>query len=122
MAFRKRVRRTTEPAIDPADWALLHDRLPDPGEGNKFAINSFERRARRLWDQYGSAVLRQWVREKPGTRPLCWWHFDCPIAIPKSLKIPRHHNEWAVGSAKPPGASAQRKFLQQHQLLQEGEK
>jgi hypothetical protein len=33
-----------------------------------------------LWKKVREAVLRRWIRRKPGTRPSAWWRFDSPRA------------------------------------------
>src|SRR5688500_18886096 len=30
------------------------------------------------WAIYGAIVMRDWIREEPGTRPWAWWEFDAP--------------------------------------------
>ena len=31
-----------------------------------------------LWRLYGPMVLELWIKERPGTRPSCWWRFEGP--------------------------------------------
>ncbi|MEN1679251.1 MAG: hypothetical protein AAGJ46_06630 [Planctomycetota bacterium] len=30
------------------------------------------------WRQFGPTILKEWIAEKPGTRPWAWWEFDAP--------------------------------------------
>ena len=31
-----------------------------------------------LWTAYRDQILARWVKERPGTRPTCWWRFEAP--------------------------------------------
>jgi len=31
-----------------------------------------------LWAEFREQVLEWWLKERPGTRPWCWWQFDAP--------------------------------------------
>lgn len=31
-----------------------------------------------LWREHGAALLREWIRTRPGTRPPGWWHHEAP--------------------------------------------
>jgi hypothetical protein len=31
-----------------------------------------------LWDRYGAEITAAWIKDKPGTRPSCWWRFAAP--------------------------------------------
>jgi hypothetical protein len=30
------------------------------------------------WTELGDVVMRDWIRERPGSRPWAWWAFDAP--------------------------------------------
>lgn len=89
---RIRRRRDHWPPVTPTQWALLNDEpLPDePGISGDFDRWCFNWSAnddppwgratgRALWSEHGEVVLRQWVAERPGSRPSCWWRFDAPV-------------------------------------------
>jgi hypothetical protein len=42
-----------------------------------------------LWAQARGVLLRQWVQERPGTRPPAWWAFD-------DVNDDRHEDETEV--------------------------
>lgn len=33
---------------------------------------------RAAWRKFKAALLREWIAERPGTRPAAWWLFDAP--------------------------------------------
>jgi hypothetical protein len=58
-------------------WALLNEE-PLPERYNRFAVIAFDQEARQLWDRHGEAITDRWIKERPGTRPQCWWRFWAP--------------------------------------------
>ena len=105
MAFRRRNNRplqTPVSRVDLANQALLRDQEPPP-EANKFGVNGFPRKARELWQNFREAVLADWPE---GTRPLCWYHYDCPKVPPFRLPCP---GTWRPDNRPDPAVEA--KFL-----------
>jgi hypothetical protein len=51
-------------------WELLVGNLRSP-------TLSFDK-CRALWDEHGPAIMEEWIRAHPGTRPSWWWIFDSP--------------------------------------------
>lgn len=43
-----------------------------------FMDDYFPKDPAEAWKTCGSELLRQWIKERPGTRPWAWWHFDAP--------------------------------------------
>lgn len=78
-----RVRRKLKMRVEiaPMDWRFLNDQ---PGGGTQYdlfrflALESRSDLARPLWEQQREEILADWMREKSGTRPTCWWRFDAP--------------------------------------------
>lgn len=105
MKYRSRTRR---PEVDPVHLALLRDE-PVPDGGNRFAVHSFARVAPALWRAHRDAILADWIDDKPGTRPSCWWMLDAPNPPPP-------WRTWSIRNHPIPAAE-QRAFLQRHGLL-----
>jgi hypothetical protein len=105
-----------------AQQSLLRDKIPPP-EANPFVVFNFHIKGEALWREHGDEVLAEWVLEKPGTRPLCWWLYSCPITVPKSLlkDVNRRACVWARHPKYKTPDTKQREFLAKHRLLTEGE-
>ena len=75
------------------------------------------------WDQIGSEIVEDWIRDKPGTRPMMWWRLSAPAPgrttdggggpgrRPENLDIP----------IPAPTPAAQKRFLKRCNLLLPGE-
>ena len=118
-------RRTTtkgQSKIRMAQQCWLRDKIP-PSEANPFVYFDFHTKAEALWREHGDAVLAEWVLEKPGTRPFCWWLYSCPVAVPKYMRtdVGQFICSWARDPKCAAPAAKQRKFLARHGLLTEGE-
>ena len=79
----KRTRRAhhRRAAVSPTAWAFLNDQpMPeDHDEWEEFALDyNHNDEAAKLWEVHGDEVTAAWVRERPGTRPRCWWRFSAP--------------------------------------------
>lgn len=79
-ARRTRVRGRAAAVIERDRWAdyalecwTLGDAI-DPFKGDLDA-------AREYYDQHGEAIVEDWVRASPGSRPACWWAWDAPQAL-----------------------------------------
>jgi hypothetical protein len=59
-----------------------------------------------LWAEYGEDIVKWWIKDRPGTRPSCWWRY--------SYSAPDPHRE-------APDPEAQTAILKQHDLLLPGE-
>ena len=120
--------KTTAPTgIRPEYWSLLTD-APYPRRGNPFWRLVWIARAPLLWVQHREAVLADWVKERPGTRPNSWWQFEMPLRQRDQLGgqgscrqmylwcgIPR---QWFnVSHGNPPVFESQASFLKRNQLL-----
>jgi hypothetical protein len=92
--------RTTGDSVSPVAWAIMTDQpIPKGPEINPFEISDYryslsgkpETEAFRaalhargalslgeLWAANRDKILAQWVKDRPGTRPRCWWLFDAP--------------------------------------------
>ena len=57
-----------------------------------------------LWAEYGEDVVKWWVKDRPGTRPSCWWRYSAPDP-----------------HCEPPTIETQVAYLKQHGLLLPGE-
>lgn len=65
-------------------YGILHDR--------EHARPNLPLRVRDYWDMHRDAVLAEWLRDNPGTRPRCWWDWDAPRE-----PIGTHPGEWIDG-------------------------
>jgi hypothetical protein len=72
-------------------WDYLHNAF---GEGDAFDDDA----AREAWGQLRDEIMQEWLRERPLSRPWAWWLYE--------RDIPR-----------PSGASVQRVYLYDHDLL-----
>lgn len=81
---KKRVeskRRNKKNIVAAWQWHLLcFGKLPeDTGEANCFEVMEFEHGGSgEEWEACRAELLQQWIKERPGTRPWAWWHFDAP--------------------------------------------
>ena len=72
-------------------WNFLNDR---PGEDfDSFLLESDCPGRKKLWEEFGDEVLRNWILSKPGTRPHFWWEFvffkdDAPRNFFDKKKVP----------------------------------
>jgi hypothetical protein len=65
-----------------------------------------------LWRQYGPAILASWVVERPATRPMMWWRYDCPV---HEAWMPRCNSGCSWQEAPDPAKQAA--YLKRHGLL-----
>lgn len=81
--LRTRTRRET---IDPTHWAILTDTL-SPTDANPFTALDAESYdvMRLLWEDHRAGILADWIKTKPGTRPVMWWRYDAPRLDPEKL-------------------------------------
>jgi len=74
-------------------WAFLNDEpIPEeegPARDDYIGLEYFENIVTghrqtvplaEIWDAHRAAVLAEWIEERPGSRPKCWWTFDAPPA------------------------------------------
>jgi len=80
-----------------------------------------EEELHQAWEEIGSEILQEWIREKPGQRPSAWWLFEAPEprrlmdAGPGILgKLPDRLGQ--------KGRETQLSFLERHGLLAPWEK
>ena len=83
---RVRKTRSARPDVSPTVWAMLNDLEMPPGV-NKW--QHFDGVPRALWEQHRDEVLREWIRDRPGSRPSYWWQFDAP-RLPEDRHVRRH--------------------------------
>ena len=88
---------------------------------------NFDQEARGLWEEFGEEILAVWILDQPGTRPLCWWLYSCPVSA-RSIGVVNSGDNpytditsWALYPGRTPSVERQRQFLEQHGLLAEGE-
>jgi hypothetical protein len=86
-------RDRTEPEIDELSWRFLCDATTPEDEAEKnwhlLTLRFDEKElavfppptgksTSQLWAEFREQVLEWWLKERPGTRPWCWWRFDAP--------------------------------------------
>lgn len=79
-AKRKLRTRVPVPGCRPDEWRLMLDMEPE---------NRFRRHdgvSRETWDQHKEAVLAEWTRLHPGTRPSHWWRYEAPQELVPGCK------------------------------------
>ena len=37
-----------------------------------------QKTGRQLWSEHGQMIVQEWIIDRPGTRPTCWWKFQAP--------------------------------------------
>ena len=84
-------RRHIKPAISEAALAAMFDKEP-PAGANPFELNELSypeghEWCRKLWDEFGESVVKEWVQDHPGTRPSWWWAFDAPEPVGGSALV-----------------------------------
>ncbi len=88
--------RAAAPQVSETAWALLTDAsLPEPpekGGWELFWLRWAEKEGpsgrpclKQLWAQHADDILRDWVRQWPGTRPTSWWKWSAP-RMPEGLR------------------------------------
>lgn len=83
---RRRQRKQRDKLEIPAGiWAFLNDEEIAAGDSQtKYLIHTLEAddgaELRKLWRRVRGELLEKWIRQKPGTRPRCWWRFEAPRA------------------------------------------
>jgi hypothetical protein len=91
---KARPRRTRNDAdIDELSWRFLCDAItPEDRVEHKWLLHTlyFNEKAlaivdpptgkstSELWAEFREQVLEWWLKERPGTRPWCWWAYDAP--------------------------------------------
>lgn len=71
----KRIRHAL-PVISPTYWAMMTDG-PMPTDFDKW--QHFGGVKGELWCTFRDAVICEWIRDRPGSRPSSWWRFDAPL-------------------------------------------
>ena len=90
--------------------ALLRDELPGKG-CNKYTQNAFHpERARSAWKKFGPQIMREWLKEKPHTRPKAFYLYSCQAKPPFQLDED-WPAAWAINPASIPSKAKQRAFL-----------
>ena len=75
------------------------------------------------WDQIGGEIVEDWIRDRPGTRPMIWWRLSAPE--------PGRTSDGRAGPGRlaedldipiaAPSSADQLEFLRRHSLLLPGE-
>lgn len=87
MPTTRRLRtRSRREAIYPTRWAILTDDLPH-ANADRFVLLESESYNDLLpyWNEHRRAILADWIKAKPGTRPSCWWRYEAPRLDPAQL-------------------------------------
>ncbi|WMT78857.1 hypothetical protein [Bradyrhizobium sp. Ash2021] len=82
-------RERSEPEIDEMSWRYLCDAsTPEDKERWLYHTLDFDelelaieepptgKRTSELWAEFGDKVVAWWAKERPGTRPRCWWKYS----------------------------------------------
>ena len=99
---RPRRARVAAPQMSETAWAMLND-LPlpaDDGAGGweryclEYGLGIDRPTLRDLWAEFGEGIVAEWVAERPGSRPSCWWKWSAPRAdewqdVREGLPLPR---------------------------------
>lgn len=78
---RKVMRHRRAPVSGCIETYLLSGTEPGPDEEGAFELFILRGNAqalRKVWEEVKERLLAEWIRERPGTRPLAWWMFDAP--------------------------------------------
>lgn len=116
--------------------AWFMDEGPAPLEAAYF-MSDAELRA--LWDAHSAAIVADWCKTAPGTRPPHWWQYDAPeqrrrlggkgtpchevmAHVPAyRLGIPSDWMADGFDQIDPPAFESEAAFLKRHKLLLPGE-
>jgi hypothetical protein len=83
-------RSRTETEIDDLSWRFLCDAItPEDKEKRGWRLIDLEfndmqfseppeKSTSDLWSEFGDDVLAWWIKDRPGTRPWCWWKLSAP--------------------------------------------
>src|SRR5688572_9704602 len=63
--------------VDPAEWFTARDDWYPHG----MRLMDGKPPLRDVWGEHRDVILERWIRERPGTRPTCWWRFDAPEEV-----------------------------------------
>jgi hypothetical protein len=85
----KRTRRTRNirhADISELAWRFLNDgSIPEDYNTWEFFMlqyNHFDHAtgytSESIWELYADEITATWIKEKPGTRPKCWWRYSAP--------------------------------------------
>ena len=90
--------RSSASEVDDLTWDIMADAIEvddlPPGWDGKlqvvFADVLPEPNLRTKWDTHGDGIVATWAKERPGTRPSCWWRWTAPeprrvLAEPETL-------------------------------------
>ena len=75
------------------------------------------------WNQIGDEIVEDWIRDRPGTRPMVWWRLSAPEPgrTTDGGGGPGRAPEFLDIQIAAPPAAEQAAFLRRHGLLLQGE-
>ena len=128
MPVKRRTAKTRAAGLSEMAWTLLTDAVardwrPEAGTADawEFMDLAFGEHSSLggptlgdLWREHGPAIVADWVRARPGTRPVCWWMFDAPDATDATATA------WCL--FEPPQSAEQARLLTSWGLLLPGER
>ncbi len=59
-------------------WMFLNDEIRSCDDFELLLLSQEDSEIKKLWDVSREEILSDWIRAKPGTRPLLWWRLDSP--------------------------------------------
>jgi hypothetical protein len=93
MTIKRPRRNRSEQEIDDVSWRFLcdattiEDETADESTWTMLTLRFNEttvaepptgKQTAQLWEEFGPDIVTWWAKEKPGTRPRCWWNFSAP--------------------------------------------
>ena len=78
MPYKKQTAKKSKSTISENVRNFLLSGKSSPNDGEVFAITGSEKRLGAAWESVKTELIRDWISEKPCSRPWLWWEFDAP--------------------------------------------
>ena len=78
MPYKKQTAKKSKSTISENVRNFLLSGKSSPNDGEVFAITGSEKRLGAAWESVKTELIRDWISEKPCSRPWLWWDFDAP--------------------------------------------
>jgi hypothetical protein len=142
-------RARSEAEIDEVSWRFLCDACTPEDykdwltltleyDEKEFAVVEppTGKRTSELWAEFGGDVVAWWIKDRPGTRPWCWWKYSAPEPRKRvggvgtvdgnpeylpDFRLPRADAFVAVDPSDPPSFESQAAYLKRLKVLLPGE-
>jgi hypothetical protein len=66
------------PQFEGTLFRLLSDLPAEPGDNILVRKFTSDEKLREAWEVHREFIVAQWIKERPGSRPLFWWRYSAP--------------------------------------------